>query len=306
MTDPGSPHSPHRAELEIVAGSVLISFSAVFVKLAHVGPTAAGVYRNLFGALALLVLAGLRRHQLWSGMRRARWQLAAGACFTADIYFWHRSIHYVGPGLATILGNFQVFFLAATGILVFHERATLRFLLAVPLAVAGLFLLVGVNWGDFDATYRRGVLYGVLTALSYASYLLCLRAAGRERDRLSAIANLAGVSLVTAALLAAAAFVQRESLRIPDTTTLTVLVAYGVLCQALGWIVISRRLRVVDASRVSLILLLQPALTLGWDILFFHRPTTAIEAGGAALALAAIYLGGVRPAPARATAGSRS
>jgi hypothetical protein len=46
----------HRAELEIVVGSFFISFSGVFVKIAHVGPTAAGVYRNLFGALALLAI----------------------------------------------------------------------------------------------------------------------------------------------------------------------------------------------------------------------------------------------------------
>jgi len=304
MTAFAPPPAPHRGELEIVAGSVLISFSAVFVKLAHIGPTAAGVYRNAFGAMALLALVALRRDQLWKGMRRARWALLAGACFTADIYFWHRSIHYVGPGLATILGNFQVFFVAATGILVFHERATLRFLLAVPLAVAGLFLLVGLHWGDFDATYRRGVLYGLLTAASYAAYLLSLRAAGRERGRLSAVANMASVSVVTAVLLTTIAFAQGDSLRIPDTRTLAVLVAYGVLCQAIGWILISRRLREVDASRASLILLLQPSLTLIWDILFFGRPTAPVEAGGAALALAAIYLGSVRPR-ARSAAGVR-
>jgi drug/metabolite transporter (DMT)-like permease len=303
MTGPASPW--HRGELEIVAGSVLISFSAVFVKLAHIGPTAAGVYRNLFGAMALLALAAVRHDRLWKGMRRARWVLLAGACFTADIYFWHRAIHYVGPGLATILGNFQVFFVAGTGILVFRERATLRFLLAVPLAVGGLFMLVGLHWGDFDATYRRGVLYGLLTAVSYAAYLLCLRAAGRERDRLSAVANMAGVSVVTATLLTTIALAQRESLHIPDARTLLILVAYGVLCQAIGWIIISRRLREVDASRASLILLLQPSLTLIWDILFFGRPTAPVEAGGAALALAAIYLGSVRPRPSSAAAGGR-
>jgi drug/metabolite transporter (DMT)-like permease len=78
-----------------------------------------------------------------------------------------------------------VFFLAAAGILMFHEPATVRFLAAVPLAMAGLFLLVGLNWSHFDATYRRGVVYGVFTAVSYAAYLLSLRGARGERNRLS-------------------------------------------------------------------------------------------------------------------------
>jgi drug/metabolite transporter (DMT)-like permease len=300
MNLPSSVHGgQRRAVLEILAGSVFISFSAVFVKLAHVGPTAAGVYRNTFGALALLAIVLMRGDVLWNGWRRLRWAVLAGVCFATDIFFWHRSIHYVGPGLATILGNFQVFFLAAAGIFLFREPATPRFLVSVPLAVVGLFLLVGLEWADFDASYRRGVLFGLLTAASYAAYLLSLRGSRRERERLSAAANLAWVTTLTALLLTAAAAVEGESLRIPDARTALVLVAYGVLCQALGWIAISRNLHRVDASRAALILLLQPTLTFGWDILFFQRPTSLIEAGGASLAVVSIYLGAVRPGRGR-------
>lgn len=285
----------HRAEMEIVAGSFLISFSGVFVKIAHIGPTAAGVYRNLFGAVALCAIALARRDSFWRGWMNLRWVLLAGVAFAADIFFWHRSIHYVGPGLATILGNFQVFFMAAAGILLFHERATWRFLVSIPVAVTGLFLLVGLNWSGFDATYHRGVIFGLFTATSYAAYLLCLRGARRESNRLSAPANLAWVSAVTAGLLTIAALGGGESLRIPDRSTLVILIGYGVLCQAVGWMIISRNLHRVDASRVALILLLQPALTLVWDILFFHRPTSGVEVLGALIAIAAIYLGTARP-----------
>ncbi len=295
MGEPSS-HS-HRAELEIVAGSFLISFSGVFVKIAHIGPTAAGVYRNLFGAIALLAIALARRDSFWRGWKNLRWVLLGGFAFAADIYFWHRSIHYVGPGLATILGNFQVFFMAAAGILIFKEPATLRFLISIPIAITGLFLLVGLNWADFDATYRTGVIFGVFTALSYAAYLLCLRGARREPNRLSAPANLTWVSGFTAALLAMTALAGRESLAIPDMNTAGILIAYGVSCQALGWIIISRNFHRVDASRAALILLLQPALTFAWDMLFFHRPTSALELTGALIAIGAIYLGAVRPMP---------
>ncbi|HEX5132219.1 MAG TPA: DMT family transporter [Candidatus Krumholzibacteria bacterium] len=292
----GARRAANHPELQIVVGSILISFSAVFVKLAHVGPTVSGVYRNVFGALALLVFVAVRRDPIWNGMRRLRWALIAGACFATDIFFWHRSILYVGPGLATILGNFQVFFMAAVGVLVFREGSSWRFLAAIPLAVVGLFLLVGLSWGDFGADYRRGVLYGFLTAISYALYLLSLRAARRERERVSAAANLAVVTAVTAVLLLGAARATGESLRIPDKRTLAVLLAYGVFCQAIGWIIISRTFHLVDASRAALILLLQPALTFVWDMLFFGRPTTVVEVTGAALTIGAIYMGSVRPA----------
>ncbi len=120
--------------LRVLAGGVLISFSAVFVKLAHVGPTASGVYRNLFGGLALLVVLSVRRESLWRGAGPLIWATLAGSLFAADILFWHRSILYIGPGLATIIGNFQVFVLAFVGIIVFREKASWRFVISIPLA----------------------------------------------------------------------------------------------------------------------------------------------------------------------------
>jgi hypothetical protein len=49
------------AVVSIAIGATLISFSGVYVKLADIGPTAAGVYRTLFGGLILLVLAVLKK-----------------------------------------------------------------------------------------------------------------------------------------------------------------------------------------------------------------------------------------------------
>jgi len=43
--------------IQLIAGATIISFSAVFVKLVHVGPTMAGFYRVLFGGLILLAVS---------------------------------------------------------------------------------------------------------------------------------------------------------------------------------------------------------------------------------------------------------
>ncbi|MGA8018288.1 MAG: hypothetical protein WCA42_05420, partial [Desulfobacterales bacterium] len=45
------------------------------------------------------------------------------------------------------------------------------------------------------------------------------------------------------------------------------------------------------SSLVGLLILLQPALSFTWDILFFHRETDLFGAVGAVLSLTAIYLG---------------
>lgn len=276
---------------QVAAGAVLISFAAVFVKLAHVGPTTAGFYRMAVGGIVLLALVAARRERVWMGRAALGFPLAAGVCFSLDLFFWHKSIHLVGPGLATILANFQVFLLAGYGALALRERLSWRLAVAIPLALMGLFLLVGVDWSQLPRGYRWGVALGLLTAASYGTFLLVLRAGQARPERLGSIPNLMVVCFVTAALLGAAAPAEGESLAVPDATTGLVLVAYGVTAQVVGWLLISRGLPHVEAGRAGLMLLLQPALAFVWDVLFFARPTDVADVAGATLALGAIYLG---------------
>jgi drug/metabolite transporter (DMT)-like permease len=280
--------------LQLLLGAAVISFSPVFVKLADVGPTMAGFYRNLFGAAFLLVLVVARGDSMWKGWRPFLMACATGALFAADLSFWHRSIHYIGPGLSTIFGNFQVFFLAAFGVFVFHEKIDWKFLVSMPLAIVGLFMMVGVKWSALSGDYRLGLLYALVTALTYAFFVLTLKKSQSETPRLSAVANLTVISLVTAVIMGGEAYLMGESFSIPDSRSLASMLAYGVMCQALGWIIISRALAKVEASRAGLILLLQPALAFVWDIIFFARPTDIMDVVGATLALFAIYLGGTR------------
>jgi drug/metabolite transporter (DMT)-like permease len=279
------------AVAHVALGALLLSFAAVWVRLAPVGPTAAGFYRMLVGGVVLLPIALARREPLWAGRRALGFVLAAAAFFTADLVFWHKSIHLVGPGLATILANFQVFLLAGFGILALRERLRWQFAVAIPAALAGLLLLVGVDWRSLPAGYRAGVALGLLTALSYGSYLLVLRASQARAGRLEPLPNLMAICWVTTVLLALVAVCEGESLAIPDGGTAALLVAYGVTAQVAGWLLISRGIPHVEAGRAGLLLLLQPSLAFVWDILFFGRPTDAMDVGGALLALGAIYLG---------------
>jgi len=278
----------------LLAGATMISFSPVFVKLAHIGPTVAGFYRNLFGGVFLLIVVIARGDPLWKGRRPFLLAVACAIFFAADLSFWHRAILHIGPGLATMMGNLQVFFLAAFGILIFKEKIDWKFLVSVPLALMGLFILVGVDWQQLDRGYRHGVLFGVATAVTYAGYLLIIQKSQSGSMRLSAAANLAVISLFTAAIMGVESRTIAESFRIPDVQSWLSMIAYGVLCQGLGWIVISRGLVKVEASRAGLILLLQPTLAFLWDVLLFSRPTDGQDFFGALLTLAAIYLGGNR------------
>src|SRR3546814_2823639 len=108
-------------------------------------------------------------------------EIVTGSCpFAADLWLWHRSILLVGPGLATLLGNAQVFFMALAGVLLFRERVGPRFLGGLLLAFAGLWLMLGSNWSQLPPQYRWGVWLGLGTGVCYAAYHLSLRRSPRE------------------------------------------------------------------------------------------------------------------------------
>ena len=90
--------------------------------------------------------------------------------FAIDLWLWHRSILLVGPGLATLLANAQVFFMALAGVLLFREPLGLRFACGVLLAFFGLWLMLGGDWASLPADYRWGVWLGLATGLAYAVY----------------------------------------------------------------------------------------------------------------------------------------
>lgn len=278
----------------IIFGAAMVSFTSVLVELAHVGPTVSAFYRMLFGGVILLAVTLIRGDRLWYGIKSLAIPFLCAFLFSLDLFFWHRSIIYVGPGLATILGNMQVFFVALLAVLFLKERLSWRLIVAIPLAVLGLILIIQTDWGQKGGEVEMGVLYGLLTAFSYALYILTLRksqSAG-QKLRYSLFANMAWISLMSAVLLGITVFIEPGShFVIPDLQTWGALVGLGIMGQVLGWVFISKGLPQVDASVGGLALLLQPALAFMWDIWFFDRPTTALEYVGAVVVLAAIYLG---------------
>ncbi len=280
--------NPH---LRLFVGAGLISFSPVFVELVEVSPTTSAFYRVFIGgaALALFLLVTGRR----IGFPGSAWRYVAlaGAFYAADLWFWHRSINYIGPGLGTLLANLQVFFMMAGGMLLLNQRPGRLQWLSVPLAIVGLTMIVGVDWQSLAPGYRAGVVLGVLTAVSYAGYLLSMRRTLVDTKNAVPIREVAIMSLTAAGLLAVSAFVEGESLAITTKADLTWLLCYGLLAHAVGLIFIVSSLTQVTATEAGIALLLQPSLSFVWDILIFGRAFSGLEVMGATITLAAIYLG---------------
>ena len=277
-------------------GAALISTSAVFVKWVHIGPTASAFWR--MGLAAVLLLAWLLKPAVRNGWKpdaRVFGLLLLSAVFFAiDLWMWHRSILYVGVGLATLLGNFQVFALAGYGAFVLGERGGWRLWTGLLMALSGLALLLAPGWEGFDARFRVGIAFGLGTAVAYGGFLIAFRAGQAKRATVSNEAMLWWLCVFTAMLLLAMTLVGGVTWQPQGLRDWSALLAYALIAHVFGWLVIGKVMPKLPAGVLGLCLLLQPLLSYGWDALFFGTRLGPVEMLGLALSLAGIFLGLVR------------
>lgn len=276
--------------MTMLFAALVISTSSVWVKLADLGPTVVGFYRMGIGGALMVLWCLLSGRRLWYSWDYFKWLILGALFFAADLWFWHRSIHYIGPGLATVLGNVQVFFMTLFGYWFLSERISWKFFVGLVLTFCGLFLLVGLQWNDLSEQYQMGVVFGIATALAYTGFMLSLRHVQAKNHALSPMANLGMLSVLCALMLAVVALFESQSFVINDFTTLFSVTTLGLFCQVVGWVLITRTMPSLPASIVGLLLLLQPAMSMVWDVLFFARPTNLMDVFGLALVLLGIYL----------------
>jgi drug/metabolite transporter (DMT)-like permease len=297
-TTPETPPPTPRPLLVLASGAVCISFAPILVKAAGnggMGPTSIGLWRCVVGSVVLLALASILegRRVVSSGV--VRWGALAGLAFFVDLFCWHRSIIHAGAGMATILGNTQVFATALISVLVFHERLGRRVVTAAGAAIVGVALLVGVGSDvRFDRSYVIGIAYGLLTGLLYAVFLLILKKAGRGTARGAPLSLMAWTSVFASLFLGAASLAEGERIVPGSTITWVWLILLGVLPQSIGWWAISDTLPRVPGAVAGLVLLLQPVLATVWGVLLFGETLTPLQVTGAAVTLGAIYFGSVR------------
>jgi drug/metabolite transporter (DMT)-like permease len=265
-----------------------IAFSGILYRWAEVTPSTGTVFRALFGLplLALVAYAEQRRYGRLP-TRTIGVAAVAGVFFAGDLTFWHHAIEYVGAGLATVLGNLQVLIVGVVAWLLLGERPSRATLIALPIVLAGVVLISGVvGSGAYGADPAFGVVLGVATALCYAGYLLIIRRGGRDARRPAG--PVAVATLSTAIVATAVGLVVGDLDLTPSPESLGWLALLGLTSQSLGYLFISISLPRLPAVLTSIILLVQPVITVGLSMVLLGERPSATQLAGVALVVGGI------------------
>jgi len=280
---PGAGHQPGTRRRALAAaglGAACISASAILIKLAGTGPATAAFYRCFLALPILFALAVVERRR--RGPRRLAAHLgaiAAGAFLAIDLVLWNHTIADVGAGIATLLGNLQVLFVALAAWVLLRERPGRRFLVALPVVMAGVVLVSGLaGAGAGDSHPLAGIVFGIGTSLSYAAFLLILRQTSAGTRHIAGPLAEVTTTAALGSLLLGLAFGGLQ-LDLP-WASLRWLLLVAITSQTVGWLLITSSLPRLPAAVSSLLLLLQPVAAMGLAAaVLAERPSLAQLAG---------------------------
>jgi drug/metabolite transporter (DMT)-like permease len=271
-----------------VVGALTIAFSSILVRLSETAPSTSALFRCLY-ALPLLALLA-RREDLRLGPRPARDRrlaLVAGVFLGVDLLCWHRSIADIGAGLATVLANLQVAAVPLLAWAFLRERPGRRVLAALPVVLVGIVLISGaLEQGGYGRDPAAGALFGVLTGLSYAGFILILRQGSGERR--PPAGPLFDVTLAAALTTLAGGLVVGDLDLVPSWPAHAWLVVLAVTSQVLGWLIISVSLPRLPAAHASILLTIQPVGSVILAAIIFAEAPTALQLAGVAALLAGL------------------
>ena len=267
----------------------MIAFSAVLVRLSETAPETSAFFRCAWALPVLALLALNERRRLGPRAQRSGKTFVAGAIFAANIVLYHHTIDLVGAGLATVLGNLQVVVVAYVAWAVLSERPERRVLVAVPVVLTGVVLISGVlEDGAYGEDPAKGVVFGILTSIAYAAFILLLRSANAGPRRPAQ--PLLEASTVAALCILVYGLATGTIDLTPGWEATGWLVLLAISSQVLGWMLISVSLPALPAALGSLLLLVQPVGAVILGVLILGEEPSAVQVAGVVVVLAGVLV----------------
>ena len=277
--------------LFVLFGAFIISFSPVMVSVSDLQPTVSAFYRVFIGSIFLLAMVLVNRQRYTNAFIVNPYLIFAGIFFALDLWFWHRSVLYIGPGMSTLIANFQIFIIPLLSFFVFSITPNRYQMIAILLGITGLYLTMSYGDSISHENIRLGFIFGILTAFAYSAYILSLKKNNIEDDAESSpVTSLLYVSIISALILFMVINYEGVSLGMNGPNNLYSMLAYGIICHVFGWYMIILGLKTVTATTAGIMLISQPIFSLIWDYLFFSRITTSIEIIGISMVIIAMII----------------
>jgi drug/metabolite transporter (DMT)-like permease len=283
------------ALVALLTGALAIASSGIFVRLSQTGPTATAFWRAALALPPLLVWALFERRFVVASASPAprtaapAWRFDApllwcGAFFAGDLALWHWSLLKTSVAASTLEANLAPVIVTLLAWLLYREKPSPRFAVALILALCGVLLIVAPKLRGAGGALL-GDLLGLGTAFFYAGYLMTM---ARLRGERGTGALMFATTCVVAVLLLPLAVTQKF---LPDDAHgWLLLIGLALIAQAIGQGLIAFALAHLSATFSAVGLYLQPVAAAAYAWWFLGEFLQPVQLLGGAIVLCAIAL----------------
>lgn len=286
MHQPASTHVAYKGRFAFPAlllANIVLALGPWMVRLADVGPVAAGFWRLALAIPLLLLFAGRNGGGVRPSVGLVAIIAVGGLFFAADLAAWNAGILLTKLANATLFGNASSLLFAVYGFIVLRALPGRMQAGALLLAAVGAALLMGSSY-ELSARNFRGDLLAILAGLFYTFYLIAI---DRARKTLAPMPVLALATITGTLPLLAFALLLGEQVMPHDWMPLILLslgsqvIGQGLLVYAMGYL---------SPVVVGLGLLTQPvvAALVGWFA--YGERLSVLDVVGALLICLALVL----------------
>jgi len=270
----------------LAIGVAAVSCAAILIREADAPALVIAAYRLGLAAVptgALALATGRHRTSrdgLWV------WPLLAGAFLALHFGFWIASLQRTSVVTSVVLVTTNPLFVGLASPLVLRERVSGATWAGIGIATVGAAFMAAEDVGEGLGTVV-GDLYALLGAIFGAGYLMIGR---RARPQVSWMQYVGVVYPVAAVLLVMSVLVAREPFTGYSTKTFVMLGLLALVPQLIGHSAINWALAYVPAALVAVAILGEAVGATVLAAVVLRETPSGLEAAGALLVLAAVYV----------------
>ena len=257
----------------------------LFVKFIELPSTVIALSRGALGTLFLLLVLKLLKRRINTATIKSNFKhlVIAGVALGLNWIFLFEAYRLTSVATATLAYYMAPIILILLSPILLHERIPLGKWICVICALFGMSLISGV-WEGAENVALDGITMGLIAACFYASVVINNKFLKGLDPYDSSIVQLAVAAIV---LLPYVLFTVDFSVLKPDTTTIGLTLAVGILHTGVAYWLYFSALPKLEAARIAIFSYIDPAIAILLSVFVLMEPMTTAGVIGAVLILGA-------------------
>ena len=283
-----SENHKSKAVLSLLAGVMLMGFSAIFIKSANAPGIVTAWYRMTIGAVILSIpfIVSQINPVKPLNIKGVKLAVLAGACFGLDMALWASGVVLSNATLPTLFANLAPIWVGLGAMIFFKERSRKGFWVGVAVAIIG-FILLSAKGLNGSNRLVMGIFLGGLAGLFYSIFYLFAQNGRKLLDTISFhFISTASASVFLTILMLSF----RYDFIGYDHHSYLMFLGIGVGVQVFGWLCITYTQGHMPARIIAPTVLAQPVITAILAFFLLDEQLTILHKLGGAVIIAGIYI----------------